>query len=420
MLLFMFSVTLFFQSDYGKNKIISFTNKFSPVRLEFSDFSLNIFKGEVEIDDLVIYDDSNVTIGKIKKTILAIQYKPLFSGKYIADYLIIIEPSIDISSSQINKIKQKIPKKETVPDENIDKEPLDLVVNKLEILNTDLLYKDIERSSEYGFITKKISATVDIKGSDYSLNTVNSKILFNSENINKTIINDSLNISLKDSELEIERARFRTDGLDLSLKGIITELFTLPVLDVNLVAKVDNSKFFDRSEMFKNDSGKFSITSSITGEANYPELEISLKHPEGIIYGQQVNSLDLNAHYIDKILTIKTELLKGKNEKFNISGILDLTSVFEKGLVSSKPELENIVYDLSVIAERFSLNNIPDMPDIKLDFNLELQGKGIKTDDIKANVALNTSLSPFKFKEFRLKKKATIKANINWDKGTFV
>ncbi|MBN2789865.1 MAG: hypothetical protein JXR69_06725, partial [Candidatus Delongbacteria bacterium] len=220
------SFVIFFMSDYGKNRIISFTNKYIPVRIEFKDFSLNIFKGRIEIYDLVIYDDSDVIIGKIKKIALSIQYKPLFSGKYVADHLIIIEPSIDVSSTQISQIKKKIKNKDKITEDNIDKKTPDLVVNKLEILNTVLMYKDTERSSEYGFKTKKISATVDNKNSDYSLNTVNSRISIKTDKINKTIINDSLNISLKDSDLNIKKARFRTEGLDISFIGLVNDLFT--------------------------------------------------------------------------------------------------------------------------------------------------------------------------------------------------
>ncbi|MCG2759856.1 MAG: AsmA family protein, partial [Candidatus Delongbacteria bacterium] len=411
---------IFINTDRGRGTIVDTANKYSPFRIELNKFNLNIFKGKVLLEGLRIFGEENIEICRIGRLFIDVQYKPLFSGKYVVDSLIIKDLHADISSDQINSLITKNGNKEILPDENKVKKPLDLVINKFEIISADIMYKDMEKSAEYGFRNNHISAKADVKEKKYSLDMTGSEIRVNSGDLNKTVYNDILKVILKNSELEIDPANFKTEGLDISFNGNIYELFTLPIFDMKLSAELETGKLFDRSAFLSKDSGKFTISATVKGELDYPELDFSVKHPSGVIYGQQVNSLDLTAKYKNKILNLKTDLHKGGNEKFNIDGILDLSSVFEKGLISSKPEFEKTIYDLMIKAEKFSLSNIPDMPDIRLDCGLDLKGKGIKPEDITAKVVLNTDLSPFKFKEFSLSSNAKIKADVNWEKETFV
>lgn len=414
------ALTLFLiNTEWGKNKIIGIANEHSPVKIRLESLALNVFKGRIELKGLEVIDAENVRMGRIGYIGAGVQYKPMFSGKYVVDSLIIGDLDVDVSAKQLEAFNSnKSVEEKAKPDTS--KTRFDLIVENFEIKGLSAKYKDEEKKSEYLVQNTKIKAKADIKKKEYSLNMTGTEIKVNSGEINKTIFNENLYVTLKNSELEIKPANIKTAGLDVSLYGNIYELFTVPVFDIKLSMKLENSKLFDRSFILSKDSGKFSISAAVKGELDYPELDISVKHPTGIIYGQQVNSLYLTAKYKNKLLDLKTELLKGGNEKFDIDGILDLSAVFENGLISSKPEFEKTVYDLKINAEKFSLSNIPDMPDIRLDCGLNLKGKGIKPEDIRAKVVLNTDLSPFKFKEFSLSSKAKIKADINWEKGTFV
>jgi hypothetical protein len=406
------SLILFINSEWGSRSIAGITNKYSPVRVELGKFRLDIFRGKVVLDDLTVYDKESIKMAGIGQLIIDIRLRPVFSKKYEIDSLIISDLNADFNSDQIKSFMVKDRKKNS--------EPLNLIIKKIKIVNTDIRYKDIAVSAEYGFKNTKITAAVNVKDSDYSLRLDNSEIKINSSGINKTINNDSLIVNYKDSGFDIEPAKFRTEGLYLSVGGKLKELFSNPVADIRLSAELDNRKFFDKPEVFARDSGVFKIEACITGEIENPELDISVTHPDGVIYGQKVTSIDLKVNLKDKLFSFDSEIQKSKNEKVDFGGTVDLASVYEKGLISSVPDFDKIVYDLMVKTDNFSLQNIPDMPDIKLDLDIDIKGRGIKPENITAGIVINTKLPPFTFREFRLLKSAGLKADLSWKMGKLV
>ncbi|HAQ62662.1 TPA: hypothetical protein DCR49_11830, partial [Candidatus Delongbacteria bacterium] len=134
-------------------------------------------------------------------------------------------------------------------------------------------------------------------------------------------------------------------------------------------------------------------------------------------YGQKISSLDLKANYKNKLLKLESKLLKAKDGIIDIYGNIDLSSVFEKGIISSEPKFDKIIYEIMINTDKFSLKNISNMPDTKLDIHLDIKGKGIKPEDITASVSINTQLTPFSFKDFKLNKPADLKADVNWENG---
>ena len=399
----------FVNSEWGRSSVVGIANKYSPVRIDLKGLKLNMFKGKILLEDLSVYDKTNIKMGGMKQLLIDVRLIPIFSGSYEIDSLIIVGLYGDINSDQMKSLMQKDQKKDS-------KQP-NLTIKKLKVINTDIKYKDIARSAEYGFKNNRIFASVNIKQADYSLKLEGSEIKINSPKINKTILNDSLIVNLKKSKLDIKPANFKTEGLDLSIGGDVSDLFSQPVFDINISAELENSRFFNESEIFTSDSGIFSVEADIRGNIDNPELEIILKHPAGMVYGQKISSFDLKANYKDKLLKLESKLLKAKDGIIDIYGNIDLSSVFAKGIISSEPEFDKIVYEIMVNTDKFSLKNIPDMPDTKLDIHLDIKGKGINPKDITASIFINTQLSPFSFKEFQMKKPADLKADIKWVNG---
>ncbi|HAQ61441.1 TPA: hypothetical protein DCR49_05500, partial [Candidatus Delongbacteria bacterium] len=273
----------FLNSEWGRSSIVGITNKYSPVRIELNGLKLNLFKGEVLLEDLSIYDKDNIKMAGIRQLFVDVRLRPIFSGNYNIDSLVIVGLHGDINSDQIKSLMRK--------DEKKDSKQLNLVVKNLKVINTDIKYKDIDRSAEYGFKNNMIIASVNIKQADYSLKLEGSEIKINSPKTNKTILNDRLIVSLRKSKLEVKPANFKTEGLDLSLGGNVSDLFSLPVFDVNMSAELENSRFFDGLETFASDSGIFSVEADIRGNPDNPEFDVWLKHPSGIVYGQKISSL---------------------------------------------------------------------------------------------------------------------------------
>lgn len=399
----------FLNSEWGRSSIVGITNKYSPIRIELNGLKLNLVKGEVLLEDLSIYDKENIKMAGIRQLFVDVRLRPIFSGNYDIDSLIIVGLYGDITSDQIKSLMRKDQKK--------DSKPLNLTVKNLKVINTDIKYKDIARSAEYGFKNNMITASVNIQQADYSFKLEGSEIKINSPKVNKTVLNDSLIVSLRNSKLEVKPANFKTEGLDLSFGGNVSDLFSMPDFDINMSAEIENSRFFNKSEIFASDSGIFSVEAVIRGNPDNPEFGVSLKHPSGIVYGQKISSFDLKANYKDKLLKLESKLLKAKDGIIDIYGNIDLSAVFAKGIISSEPEFDKIIYEIMINSDNFSLKNIPDMPDTKLDINLDIEGKGIKPEDITASISINTKLSPFSFKEFHMKKPADLKADIKWENG---
>ena len=127
-----------------------------------------MFRGKVLFEGLSVYDKENNKMAGIRQLFVDVRLKPVFSGKYEIDSLIIIGLDGNIDSEQIKSFMPKDEKKES--------KPLNLIIKNIKIVNTDIKYKDIDRSVKYGFKNNKITATVNVKNVEYYIKLNGSEI----------------------------------------------------------------------------------------------------------------------------------------------------------------------------------------------------------------------------------------------------
>jgi hypothetical protein len=413
------SLALFLiNTDWGKDKIIGIANDNSPVGIKLEDLSLNVFRARIVLKGLEIFDAEKVRIGRIGYFAAGVQYKPMFSGRYIIDSLIIADIGFDVSAKQLESFKSDRPVEEKAESES-GKAELDLIVKNFEIRGFSAVYRDDDKNSEYSVSNTHLSVYADVKKMDFSLLLEETEAVLNTPQFSKTVKNKSLDVRLEKDILFISETAFTTQGLDLTFGGTVRDLFKIPFFDLKFSADIETEKLLENMEAVSKDSGVLSVSGQVSGEADYPAADITVSHSGGVIYAQKITGLGLIAEYKDKILTLDAKISKSAAEKFSVDGKIDLTGVFSEGLLSSEPAPDKTAYDLAVSAENFSLSNINGLPDAVFDFDLELKGRGVEPDKITANVVLNTEISPFSYDRFRLKDKAALFADINWDKGKF-
>lgn len=413
------ALTLFLiNTDWGKDKIVGVANKYSPVQMTLEDLSLNVFKGRIELKGLDVFDAENVKMGSIGYLGVGVQYKPMFSKKYVVDSLIIGNIDLDVSAKQLQALKSDDPKKEKAQPDSA-KTGLDLIVKNFEIRGISAEYRDEASNSEYALRNKNIKVSADVKNMIFSLLLNETEADIKTPQLNKTVKNESLDLKFEEDKAFIEETEFITQGLTLSLGGSVLNLFDIPFFDLKFSADIETEKLLDRMETVAGDKGIIKIAGSVSGEADYPVADFTVRHSGGVVYAQKITALDLTAGYKDKTLALDIAVAKSAEEKFLVNGTVDLTGVYSGGLITSKPEMDKIVYDLEIEAEKFSLSNIKGMPDAVFDFGLDLKGKGVEPDKIIADVVLNTEISPFNYDKFRLKDKAKLSADIQWNKGKF-
>lgn len=405
-------------TGWGKDKIIGIANEHSPVQIKLVDLSLNVFKGRVELNGLEIFDAENVKMGSIGYLGVGVQYKPMFSGRYIVDSLIIADVDLTVSAKQLESFKSDKPAGEKAEPDTAKVE-LDFIVKKFEIRGMSAEYKDEASNSEYALRNKNIKASADVKNMIFSLLLEGTEADLKTPQLSKKIKNDSLDLRLEGDKAFIGETEFVTQGLTLSLGGSVLNLFDIPFFDLKFAADVETEKLLDRMEAFAKDSGMIRIAGSVKGEAEDPEADFTVRHGGGVVYAQEITELGLTFGFKKKILDLAANISKSATEKFTIDGTADLTGVFPEGLLSSEPALDKTEYDLVVSAENFSLSNIAGMPDAVFDFGLDLKGRGVSPDRITADVVINTEISPFSFDKFSLKEDASLFADINWNKGKF-
>lgn len=388
------------------------------MQINLNDLSLNVFKGRIELKGLSLYDRQDVKMGRIGYIGIGVQYRPMFSSRYVVDSLIIADVDLSVSAKQLESFKSdKSAEEKTEPDTT--KAELDLIVKDFEIRGLSAAYHDGEADTDYALKNRNIKASADVKNMIFSLLLEGTEADLKTPQLNKIVKNDSLDLRLEGDKAFIGETEFVTQGLTLSLGGSVLNLFDVPFFDLKFAADIETEKLLDRIEAFAKDSGVIRIAGSVKGEAEDPEADFTVRHGGGVVYAQVITGLDLGAAYKDKLLSIDAKISKSATEKFTIDGTVDMTGVFPEGLLSSEPALDKAGYDLIVRAENFSLSNIASMPDAVFDFGLDLKGRGVSPDLIVADVVLNTEISPFIFDKFSLKEDASLFADINWDKGKF-
>ena len=186
------ALTLFLvNTGWGKDKIIGIANDYSPVGIKLEGLSLNVFKGRVELKGLEVYDAENVRMGSIGYLSVGVQYKPMFSGKYVVDSLIIADIDLAVSAKQLESFKSDKPVEEKAEPDTAKAE-LDLIVNKFEIRGISAEYRDEDSNSEYALRNKSVKASADVKNMIYSLLLKGTEADIKTPQMNKTVENGSL------------------------------------------------------------------------------------------------------------------------------------------------------------------------------------------------------------------------------------
>ncbi len=413
------ALTLFlFNTGWGKDRIVGIANYYSPVQIKLGDLSLNVFKGKIELKGLEIYDGDNVKMGSIGYFGIGVRYRPMFSGMYVVDSLIIADVDISVSANQLESFRSdKSAGKKAEPD--TAKAELDLIVKNFEIRGIAAQFIDEASNSEYALRNKNIKASADVKNMIFSLLIEGTEADIKTPELKRTVKNERFDLRIESDKAVIGETRFVTEGLDLSLGGSVSNLFAIPFFDLRFAADIETEKLLDRMEAFAKDNGMLNIAGSVMGEAEYPQADFTVKHGKGVLFAQKIEKLEILASYKDKVLNLDAGISKSEKERFTIDGSVDISEAFSEGLITSEPELNKTSYDLMVNAEDFSLSNIPGMPDAVFDFGLELKGRGVKPEEIKADAVVNTEISPFSFDKFSLRENARLFADINWDRGKF-
>ncbi len=337
---------MFLNSERGRIAVLWIVNKYSPVRIELNGLKLNIFKGQFFLEDLRIFDKENIKMGGIGKLFIDMQLKPVFSGKYVIDSLLIEDLYADINSDQIKLFLQK--------DEEKGSKVLDLTVKNIIIQNTDIKYCDIIRSAKYGLKNYRITASVNIRQSDYFLKLEDSKVRINSPMLIKTLINDSLTVASKKSKLEIKPANFKT-------------VETLPVEAV-IEGSIDLSSVFEKGVKPEDISVNIRINTRLSP---FSFKKFHLKKP-----------VDLKADmdWINGKL-ISTISLMRDNSKLSLKG--NTTLFDEEWHILKDPEIY-----ISLTG-----NNIPSKefyPEIDTELNISVNAEG-RLNSLSGNYDLTTT-----------------------------
>ncbi len=404
-------------TQWGKDKIVGIANENSPVEIVLEDISLNVFKGRIELKGLEVFGQDKERMVRIGYFGTGVQYRPMFSGKYVVDSLIVTDIDADVLKEQLEVLKSGKPEEEKAEPDSVRSELPDIVVNRVAVKNLSAKYKD--GGSEYGCSLSLIEARADVRKTEYSLLLEELTALVRTPELNKRVTDERLSLKLEGQNVFIDETVLKTEGMDLTLGGNVISLFKVPYFDLKFSAGIETEKLLDRMEVFSGDSGILKIAGSVSGEAEYPVADFTVKHGTGVLYAQKIERLDITAVYKKKLLTLDAKIDKSATENFAIDGSVDLTQVFSGGLISSEPDLKKTAYDLAVDAENFSLSNVPGMPDAVFDFGLKLKGKGVKPEEITADALINTQISPFNYDKFLLKEKASLVADVNWNRGKF-
>jgi autotransporter translocation and assembly factor TamB len=407
---------LLVNTEWGKAKIVGIANEHSPFQIELENLSLNVFRGRVELTGLKILDPQKTRMGSIGYLGLGVQYSPILSGRYIVDSLIVSDIDLDVNKEQLDVFKHsKQEEKKTEPDQAAVLP--DIVVKNFTIKNLSSAYSDKNAGSEYKLKSSLIHARAEVKNTDYSVRMEKMEAELQTLQFNMNIRNDIVAIKMKGDAVQLEETRFLTRGLDLTIGGTVENIYKIPFFDMKFKADIETEKLFDRMEIFSKDSGILSAAGSVSGDAEDPEADLTFRHGTGVLLSQKIKGLEITASFKEKMLNITAEIKKSASESFSMDGSLDIAKAFPAGLISSDPDLKKAEYDISANAENFSLGNIPGMPDAVFDFGLELKGRGVKPEEITANALINTHISPFSYDKFHLKEKASLVADVSWNKG---
>ena len=395
---FVWTATLFMESRYVQNFLLTHLNEKIPGSLSLEELEIDIFAGQVAIAGLQVQGPDKEFLVRVEKLSINLAWIRLLKGDLCLSSVLMESPEFDLSmveDGSLNLVSAFV-----LPDPPDSSEPEKEAASSGLLLNI-LINEFVFTRGTLAFSMPDNKVNLLVSGMDISIldfNLFNESVRFNGEFETGEFTTQTRPMVVNSSRIE---AQFRDggvsdlviqtgmDGADIKIHGSIKDVLSEPFLDISMGSRVDLARAAWLTGMEASAlKGVVRLDLSVKGTLENPGVKISVHSKEATVKAYSFQNFKLDAGMKDWLLTLDPSGFSSQKGNLSLAGVINLGKAFSTG-VTGPLELDEISYDLNAALDDAELSALAEaglQTKGRLTSRINVQGRGIDPKKIKADI----------------------------------
>lgn len=394
--LLIIGLQILLNTEKAKRLILEQINKNIPLQLSTETQNLSLFSGTINLGNILLESDKHPVLS-VAHLRADIAYLPLLKGVLRFKKLSVETPVVSIKADHAETMALFKVQKEAGDQNNgtgFDNLPINIQISDLSITG-----------GRFHYAQNEPAVTCDVEGirfslSDGDLQQQSGHFILNTEKsaITSPEIKADLNTVKFEGQLNKEHLNLilieaYTEQSHLVVSGLVTDVFTTPVLELSADLDSDLSVLQSIFNTSTELTGPVKINLKASGIASDPEIELALDYGSGKIAGKSIETLVLSCRLKERKLTIKDMEAIIETGNYHLSGMINLQDVLPDGLFSQNTKPEAITWHLLLKQSQLKIDDLIGMGkgiSGTLNSRLEIEGSGISPETLTFKGKLET------------------------------
>jgi translocation and assembly module TamB len=404
-LLFLLLVVACFylQTGHAQHFIQGKINAAIPGVISWEGFRFSLLKGDFEFEKVLLKGASGDELAGVGHLSIGLSWTRLLKRELNIAELRLQQPwaALRKDSNGILNLTGALlypkgdgaePKKE-LGEKETGETPIEILVGSLKLVGGSLSYEMVARDLKVQAQEIDLAGYGNILKRSGSLGLRIGKGRLEHPGIQAEFDQLKLEATVKNGRVDPLFLQVGTSSSTLSLSGSLRDIFTKPLLDVNLeilTALPEVRRLLDLEQAL---TGRVAAHLRGRGPLDNPEVDLHLDYDGGMLAGTRVDGIGLDCQLRDRFLTVTNVLAHLYSGSLNLRGHIDFRKVFADGYFAPQRDLEAISYEFLLQQQGLNLEHLPATATRELTGTvggtLSLSGKGISPQYISVNAALD-------------------------------
>lgn len=422
---------VYLETGQGRKMIRNQINAAIPGKVEWKRAAISLFTGRISLDNAVVKGQDGRSIITADRATADIGLSGLLRQEIVIENARFQNPRVNLATDRegnLNIVQAFWSRSPLGEPESESTFPSAILIERVEVMDGTLQYQMDSGSPgqpSWTFAFRHVGGTLkdsDIYNTSGQLVITAGSGSIDIEGIHTPVRRLSFDANLhKNGNVDPLTIRFESDGSVISLAGSMARIFENPEMNFDVAFNGDLASVREMLKLETAISGPVELTAKATGGMENPAITLAANYGGGDLPGMRVNAADLTARMEDQRVMIGKLTIETAPGRLTADGIIDLKTAFGRGgLFGGSFDVNAISYDLAVRTEEFALDKLPWTGDRlagKIGGNFRLSGKGVISEKMTANAAINVSGEKIAVKEVLAPTHLTLSGNADMAAG---
>lgn len=357
------SARLYVTTENAQRLIQSQLNQLIPGRFSWSDCSLGLLDGRIELRDIYLQGASGEDLIRLDHLILELSWRDLLHGRIFAERLVLEKPRVWMRLDAENNLDLVDAFVAPGPSTTIETEPVE---TNGDLLPFNICVKTLQLSDGFYQFEMPDPNGAGGRGSAFlehiDLNLTDGDFLaqrgrlrlaigggaVDMVGIRKRLDSLQLSTTLGENRFFPIKLSAKVGASVLQATGALSRLWTDPLLDVEIDLGLELVDIREALGLDMKLAGSLTARGTIKGRPADPKADLTLTATSGDVAGYPIDRMKLVCGLTERYLSVKRLDLSIPRGDVTLEGHLDLRKVFDRDFFTAPGSWDNLSYDGSL------------------------------------------------------------------------